>query len=107
MYISHWHIIGTHLEKGSESECEIRGCSIHAVEVTMATAASSMKCHVIVLADPKAACNSHVWRPWFRHGVRYSFSSAWLLSLELCQRSQQCYENLSHTQNLYNILLTL
>jgi len=29
------YVVGTHLEKGSESECEIRGCSIHAVEVTM------------------------------------------------------------------------
>lgn len=27
-------IVGEHLAKGSESEYEIRGCSIHAVEVT-------------------------------------------------------------------------
>ena len=51
------NVIGTHLEKGSESECEIRGCSIHAIEVTILLQQlyHHQIYHIIVIADPKAA----------------------------------------------------
>ena len=85
--------------------CEIRGCLIHAVEVTTRYHRWSILYHVTVLAYTEAASSACVWRPRFRNQVGHSFSSSWLLSLELRQRLQRRYEILSHTQDIYSILL--
>lgn len=55
------NIVGIHLESGSDSECEIRGCSICAIEVIVS---SIIDCRIIMLiitiADPKETRKAHI-----------------------------------------------